>query len=99
MVRLSNFSVGALLTWLDMATVLNSILSFIRHANFTFAKALIAMSAPLFSRSMGTRTLPTEMFYTVTCLSPGFHVYRVASGEEKQARDPRSSGQTLQDRR
>ena len=93
--------IGALLSMLDMATDIVSIVNFLRASQVGFAKSLIIMlvlnmlmqlSIVFIQHSKrGVRVLLFEAILTITCISPGVHAFRLARYHEKHSEEPSTS--------
>ena len=84
---------GAGLSIFDMVTDTIMISKYAGNGNMGYAQSLLLMIGlnMLFQlvlswfqhMNMGFKILLLEFFFTLTCLSPGVHAYRVASGQQK----------------
>ena len=85
---------GAGLSIADMVTDIVMIIQYIQASNWGFARTMIIMlSLNLFTQlclsvlqnlKAGRKEVLLELLFTITCIAPGVHAYRVASGQEKR---------------
>ena len=76
----------------DMITDLLMVRNYIQSRNIGFAKSLVSMLSLNMgvqlllvweqNRKLGLKKLVFELVFTLFCVSPGVHAYRVANGEE-----------------